>query len=91
MTGSDALFVSSTGKAICVRHFQRRLRHWCVVAGLDGRISAHTFRHTLATRLLRLTNNLRLVQSALGHRSITSTIRYAQVPDDQLIAALEAV
>ena len=36
-------------------------------------------------------NNLRLVQRALGHRSIASTIRYAQVPDNKLTAVLEAV
>ena len=54
-------------------------------------VSAHTFRHTLATRLLRQTGNLRLVQRALGHCSIATTIRYAQVPDAALVAALEAV
>ena len=46
---------------------------------------------TLATRLLALTNNLRLVQQALGHRSIASTIRYTRVPSQALVAALEAV
>ena len=35
--------------------------------------------------------NLRLVQQALGHRSIMSTVRYTQMPSDALKAALEAV
>ena len=88
---SEALFVGTNGTGIGVRHFQRRLTQWLDQAGVNGQASAHTFRHTLATRLLALTDNLRLVQRALGHRSIASTIRYAQVPDAKLAAALEAV
>jgi site-specific recombinase XerD len=43
-------------------------------------VLAHTFRHTLAARLLHNTGNLRLVQQAMGDRSIASTVRYTQVP-----------
>jgi integrase len=46
---------------------------------------------TPASRLLAKTGNLRLVQQALGHRSIASTIRYTRVPTAALKAALEAV
>ena len=88
---SEALFVGTTGTGICVRHFQRQLKQWFDKAGVNGQASAHTFRHTLATRLLGLTNNLRLVQRALGHRSIASTVRYAQVPDNELMRVLDAV
>ena len=88
---SDALLVGGTGEAIGIRQFQRRLKQWLQEASIDGQVSAHTFRHTLATRLLGLTGNLRLVQQALGHRSIASTTRYTQVPSSALVAALEAV
>lgn len=91
VNGSQALFVSAAGAPICVRQFQRRLGQWLDEAGVNGRVTAHTFRHTLATRLLALTGNLRLVQQALGHRNIASTIRYTLVPNAQLAAALEAV
>jgi len=64
---------------------------WLKRACIGRRITPHTFRHTLASRLLAHTGNLRLVQRALGHRSIISTVRYAQLPDQALIAALEAV
>jgi integrase/recombinase XerC len=37
----------------------------------------HSLRHTFAIRLLRKTGNLRLVQVALGHRSISNTMVYA--------------
>ena len=74
-----------------MRHFSRRLKGWLDRAGIDQRISPHILRHTLASRLLATTGNLRLIQQALGHRSIASTVRYTQVPSDTLKAALEAV
>ena len=90
-SANGALFVGASGAGITTRHFQRRLRQWLREAGLDEGVSAHTFRHTLACRLLGLTDNLRLVQQALGHRSIASTVRYTRVPTKALVAALEAV
>ena len=89
--GSPALFVSITGERITARHFARRLQGWLRKAGVDGQITPHTFRHTVASRLLATTGNLRLVQQALGHRSIASTLRYTHVPSEALKAALEAI
>ena len=84
---SPALFVSAAGKRITARHFNRRLRHWAEKAGLSCHVTPHVFGHTLASRLLALTGNLRLVQQALGPRSIASTVRYTQVPTEALRAA----
>ena len=47
--------------------------------------------HTLACRIVDAAGDLRLVQQALGHRSIASTVRYTQVPSEALKAALEAI
>ena len=88
---SAALFVGTTGRRITTRQFSRRLDQWQQQAGIQQRITPHTFRHTLANRLLAKTSNLRLVRQALGHRSIASTLRYAQVPSKALVVALEAV
>ena len=88
---SQALFVATTGRRISTRQFSRRLEHWTHEAGITARITPHTFRHALANRLLANTGNIRLVQQALGHRSLASTLRYAQVPSEALRAALEAV
>lgn len=48
----------------------------------------HDLRHTFATRLLRLTGNLKLVSRLLGHRSIETTMRYAHVLDGDLRDAM---
>lgn len=44
----------------------------------------HDARHDTATRALRATKNLKLVQRMLGHADIASTARYAHVLDDDL-------
>ena len=49
----------------------------------------HDLRHTYATRMLRQTQNLKLVSRLLGHRKIESTIRYAHVMIDDMRAAMD--
>lgn len=51
----------------------------------------HDFRHDLGTKLLRETGNLKLVQKALNHRNIKTTVRYAHVLDEDLRAGMERV
>jgi integrase len=51
----------------------------------------HDFRHDLATKLLRDTGNLKLVQKALNHSDIKTTTRYAHVLTEEVSTALEAV
>lgn len=49
----------------------------------------HDFRHDFGTKLLRDSGNLKLVQKAMNHRDIKSTLRYAHVLDDDVAAAVE--
>jgi integrase len=51
----------------------------------------HDYRHDFATKLLRKTGNVRLVQKALGHASIKTTERYAHVLESEVSEAIEAV
>jgi integrase len=57
-------------------------------AGLIG-FRFHDFRHDFGTKLLRDSGNLKLVQKAMNHRDIKSTLRYAHVLDDDVAAAVE--
>jgi integrase len=59
-------------------------------AGITG-FRFHDFRHTFATKLLRKTGNLRLVQDALNHADVTTTLRYAAVTKTDLAAAIEGL
>lgn len=59
---------------------QNRIKQIGVRAGLDpDRMRTHLFRHTFATQLLALTQNLRVVQEALHHADIRTTQTYTHV------------
>lgn len=51
----------------------------------------HDLRHDFASKLLRHTRNLALVQKALGHSDIASTIRYAHVLSDEVAEGMQGV
>ncbi len=55
------------------------------------RLPFHDIRHDVATKLLRATGNLKLVQRALNHADIKTTTKYAHVLDDEVAAALEHI
>lgn len=48
------------------------------------------YAHTFATRLLAKTHDVALVQKALRHASITSTMVYAAMDDRRVREAIEA-
>lgn len=50
----------------------------------------HDTRHTAATRVLRVSGNLKLTKDMLGHRNIATTARYAHVLVDDVARAMEA-
>ncbi len=50
----------------------------------------HDLRHTAATRVLRASNNLKVVQEMLGHSDIGTTARYAHAMKEDVRAAMEA-
>jgi integrase len=60
------------------------------VAGVTG-FRFHDFRHDLATKALRETGNLKLVQRMLNHADIRHTLRYAHVLDDEVAEGFERV
>lgn len=74
------------GRAITARSLQRGIAR-VGREGLNMRLTPHTLRHTFATRLLRV-SNLRTVQQALGHKSISTTQIYTHPNLDDLSRAI---
>ena len=52
--------------------------------------SFHDLRHTAATRVLRATGNMRVVQRMLRHENIKTTAKYAHAQADDVLAGMEA-
>tara|TARA_R110002020_G_scaffold53905_9_gene150537 strand:+ start:16980 stop:17522 length:543 start_codon:yes stop_codon:yes gene_type:complete len=69
-------------------HASIRWRRCRMEAGVED-FRFHDHRHDRATKLLRQTRNLKLVQLALNHANIATTAKYAHVMNEDLAAALE--
>ena len=64
--------------------FRKALRE----AGIE-KFRFHDLRHTFATRILRKTQNIKLVSKLLGHSNIETTTKYAHVLMDDMRDALD--
>ena len=85
----EALFLSNRDGRLCQRQIANRLAHWLRRAGIEKELTPHGLRHTFATHLYGATNDLLVVQRALGHRDVSTTQIYTHLVDGQLEEALE--
>lgn len=88
---SKWLFPTNNGTQLDTRYLRTMVKRYAQKAGLSEweQVSPHTLRHTFATDLYRETKNIRLVQKALGHADLSTTMIYTHIVDDELEAALK--
>jgi integron integrase len=58
---------------------QRAVKEAAKKAGIQKRVSCHTFRHSFATHLLQNGYDIRTVQELLGHKDVRTTMIYTHV------------
>jgi integrase/recombinase XerC/integrase/recombinase XerD len=85
--GSEALFLSKSGRALSTSDVRRRLRVWTRHAGVAEGASPHALRHSFATHLLDGGADLRSIQELLGHSSVSTTQVYTRVESARLRSA----
>ena len=80
------VFVSRGGRALTREMLWVLVKKYVRRAGLNGKVSPHTLRHSFATHLLSGGADLRTVQELLGHASIQTTQQYTHVDRERLRA-----
>jgi len=88
------LIVSRNHRALSVRSFQSRMAVWRKVAGLDGAVSPHWFRHTVAKRIMKSSTAADprgVAQGVLGHKSARSTLVYTMPDKEDIEEAMREV
>ena len=78
------LFLNARGGPLTRQGLDYLLRRYLRKAGLLGRASTHTFRHSFATHLLAGGADLRSVQEMLGHANVATTQLYTHVTVEHL-------
>ena len=71
-------------KGISRQAFWMLLKKLLLKAGIKKRVSPHTFRHSLATHLLKNGANLRMLQLLLGHEQLSTVQIYTHLENSQL-------
>jgi integrase/recombinase XerD len=78
------LFVNHRGQGLTRQGLYKIVQRHAKAAGLDGKMSPHTLRHTFATHLLAGGCDLRSLQEMLGHADIATTQLYTHLSADRL-------
>ena len=76
--------VGQPGKPISPRTVEAIVRSCCQAAGVESTITPHTFRHGLATELVRRRVRESVVQRVMGHASPSTTQIYVHLVGDEV-------
>ncbi|GAV23457.1 tyrosine recombinase XerC [Carboxydothermus pertinax] len=81
---SEQLFLNQRGGGITPRGVRLIIAKIVKKAGINRKITPHTFRHSYATHLLEGGADIRSVQELLGHKRLSTTEIYTHLSKEQL-------
>ena len=88
---SEFSFPTLKGTRIFGQALREMMKRRGEKAGISKRVHPHLLRHTYATELYRETKDIRMVQKALGHADLSTTMIYTHIVDDDMEVAMRAL
>ena len=85
----DTVFLNNRGRRLTRVMVFTVIKQAAARAGIDKRISPHSFRHSFATHQLEGGASIRQVQELLGHESILTTEIYTHLDNEHLRQTVE--
>jgi integrase/recombinase XerD len=82
--GRENVYVFSKEKPLTTRNIQKIIFGLRKRAGIQKKITPHTLRHSMATHLLEQGTDIRMIQTLLGHSSLSTTQLYTHISSDQI-------
>jgi site-specific recombinase XerD len=86
---TPALYLNQRGGRLSVKGAHDVITSIAAEANLDGQVTAHTLRHTFATRLVRGRVDLVTVAEMLGHARLETTRAYSRPTHEDRAEALD--
>lgn len=92
---SDALWITTrtghTGQCLTRSVLQKRISAYGAMAGIDIRVSPHTFRHTFARNWIVAGGDMLVLKDLLGHSTLDMVLRYVKLWDNDRQNIYESV
>ena len=83
-TPKEYVFCKKNGKPLSPDTIQKIIRDVAKESGIHKHVTPHTIRHSFATHLLEAGENIRKIQTLLGHASLSTTQIYTKVSTNEI-------
>jgi integrase/recombinase XerC len=90
LAGDDLLFRGQKGGPLNQRVVRKAVQDYRHLLGLDDKATPHALRHAFASHILNAGGDIRTIQEALGHASLSTTQNYTRLETHTLKTLFEA-